>query len=167
MPSVSKKEFKLTGWHVLFVVVLFFSIITAVNAIMITYALKTFPGENQKKSYLQGLHYNQTLQAREKQSELGWRVILLDGDHLPADNTSIKVSVLDKLGQPVSGLHFTATIGRSVTDKEDRDIVFEELNSGTYITQEKDLSAGQWVLILSASNNMDQEISATATLWLN
>ena len=66
----AKGSFKITGWHVLFSVIAFFGVITAVNAVMISYAVKSFPGEDQKKSYMQGLQYNKVLEEKKLQEQL-------------------------------------------------------------------------------------------------
>ena len=60
------------GWHVLVLIVLFFSVTIGVNATFITLAMRTHPGEDVPRSYYQGLNYNETLARRHEQAELGW-----------------------------------------------------------------------------------------------
>ena len=62
----------LKGWHVLVMILIFFGITIGVNATFITMALRTHPGEDVPRSYMQGLEYNETLENRRIQSELGW-----------------------------------------------------------------------------------------------
>jgi len=82
--------------------------VTSVNALFITKAVSSFTGEDVKKSYLQGLDYNTTIQTRSAQATLGWNVAanvveasdqeqrfivrISDADTLP--NPQIIISVL-------------------------------------------------------------------------
>ena len=50
----------------------FFGVMFAVNGVFLYHAITSFPGEDVKKSYVQGLNYNDTLAARAAQAELGW-----------------------------------------------------------------------------------------------
>ncbi len=64
--------FRITGWHVLAGMILFFSTIIAVNAVFISLAVQSFPGEDQRRSYVQGLEYNDVIAQRRAQAALGW-----------------------------------------------------------------------------------------------
>ena len=66
------RSFRLTGVHVLTAILAFFAVIIFVNAIFLTLALRSYPGEHEAKSYMQGLNYNERLAARERQAALGW-----------------------------------------------------------------------------------------------
>ena len=63
---------RVTGWHVLAVILVFFGVIITVNVIFIIQATRTFRGEDEPRSYVQGLDYNSTLAARAEQAALGW-----------------------------------------------------------------------------------------------
>ena len=60
----SSKSGKLTGWHVFWIMLGFFGLMFTVNGIFLYHAITSFPGEDVKKSYLQGLDYNSTLDAK-------------------------------------------------------------------------------------------------------
>ncbi|MEO1305623.1 MAG: FixH family protein, partial [Pseudomonadota bacterium] len=66
-------EKTLKGWHVLLIMLGFFGIMFAVNGVFLYHAITSFPGEDIKKSYVQGLNYNDTLAVRAAQAELGWQ----------------------------------------------------------------------------------------------
>ena len=61
----------ITGRHVLLMLVAFFGAILVANAIFITVALKSFPGESQKKSYVQGIRYKRNID-RTRRSGSAW-----------------------------------------------------------------------------------------------
>ena len=65
--------FRIRGWHVLVAMVLFFGVITAVNAVFISAALRTYPGEVSVTPYEDGLAYNAKLARQAAQAKLGGR----------------------------------------------------------------------------------------------
>ena len=72
-PIINDIGKELKGWHVLLIMLGFFGVMFAVNGVFLYHAITSFPGEDVKKSYVQGLNYNQTLSARASQADLGWR----------------------------------------------------------------------------------------------
>ena len=94
----------LRGWHVLVMIIAFFSVTIGVNATFITLALRTHPGEAVPRSYVQGLSYNDTLDRRRAQEALGWtaRVNLVD--------RNILVAIAAEDGAPISGLNLAGTL---------------------------------------------------------
>ena len=67
-----KKQRELTGKHVLLMLVAFFGVIIVTNVIFINAAVTSFRGEDVKGSYRQGLEYNETLETRKSEGQLGW-----------------------------------------------------------------------------------------------
>ena len=57
--AARKPGFVLKGWHVLLMLVGFFGFMFVVNGIFLWAAITSFPGEDEQKSYMQGLHYNE------------------------------------------------------------------------------------------------------------
>lgn len=62
----------MTGKQVLFYFVAFFGFIAAVNAVMVTVAIRTHSGVVTQHPYEKGLAYNKVVEAEQKQQELGW-----------------------------------------------------------------------------------------------
>lgn len=166
MGATARPEFRLRGWHVLLAVIAFFGAITAVNAVMITLALKSFPGEEQKKSYLQGLNYNDVLEARANEAALGWRAEMVDGDALPAGETRIRVRLVDSGGVPLRGLVLGGVIGRPATDRADRPVTFEEYRDGIYVADITGLEEGNWDLDVVAQGSTGRQLTLEKRLWL-
>ena len=53
--------------------VMFFLVVAAVNAVMVTLAVRTLPGTVTDHPYEKGLAYNQVVAASDKQEALGWK----------------------------------------------------------------------------------------------
>ena len=148
----------LRGWHVLIMIVLFFGVTIGVNATFITLAVRTHPGEDEPKSYLQGLHYNDTLERRQVQAELGWtaRINVVDGDLL--------VEVRDADGAPVSGLILEGAMNHPTDTSRDCPLVFSEARSGLYRVGLPCVDSGEWHL--HAVNDGDAPFEMEHDLWL-
>ena len=54
----------------------FFVVVIAVNVVMMTLAFSTWPGLSTRNHYLEGLAFNEQLEARRRQDALGWQVDL-------------------------------------------------------------------------------------------
>lgn len=157
---VSMKK-PLTGWHVLIGMVLFFAVVLAVNITMITLGSKSFPGEDVKKSYFQGLNYNQTLRAQAAARALGWQVESV----VDRKAGFVRVTVRDKTGNPVAA-QMTGILKHPATTKFDRSLAFTALGDGRYQADVKDLTPGTWRLMLSARKG-DQSVPIEQTLWVD
>jgi nitrogen fixation protein FixH len=136
----------LQGRHVLLGLIAFFGLIFSVNGIFVYYALSTFAGGDTSDPYRKGLHYNDTLAEAAREAEQGWNARLTYG----ATPGHLALTLTDKDGQPVSGLHFSGTVSRPATDREDMPANFHEVEGGSY-TVEMRLSPGQWVVQLQSN----------------
>ena len=153
---------KLKGWHVLLIMLGFFGVMFTVNGIFLYSAITSFPGEDVDKSYLQGLNYNQTLEARREQEALGWslRAGLVEA------NTRLRVEVADRDGEALSTLTVTARLRRQATTAEDVDLVLQPGTArGVYEAALPALGKGFWdVEIEARSADQEQAIEATKTV---
>jgi len=128
---------RLTGKHVLLLLFAFFGVTIAVNVAMATWAVRTFSGEVASNSYLRGLHYNDTLAARQHQRIEGWHAAL-SASRTSGRTTRLRLSISGKDGQPVHGLKLEGVLRLPATEREDRQFVLTETAPGHY---EADLSA--------------------------
>ena len=144
----------LKGWHVLVAMVAFFTVIISVNAVFITLALGSFPGEDTPRSYVQGLAYNDVLEERRAQAELGWRA----SANLTADR--VLVEVRDAADAPVQGLRLTGTLRHPADMELDRALTFTEVRAGVYAAGVADLSAGRWRLDAQAAGDAPFAVEA-------
>jgi nitrogen fixation protein FixH len=146
--------FRIKGWHVLAGMVGFFGVIFTVNAIFITVALDTFPGEDTRRSYVQGLAYNDVLDQRAAQAELGWSA----SANLTAERVLIEVRDAD--GAPVRSLRLTGTLRHPADMDLDRALTFTELRAGVYAAGVADLPEGRWELNAEAEGDTPFAVAA-------
>ena len=137
-PAASGKELK--GWHVLLIMLGFFGVLFAVNGVFLYHAITSFPGEDIKKSYVQGLSFNETLADRAAQAELGWSAEA----GLVEDQLILRL--LDAADAPLSSQLVVGELRRLASNHEDRAISFQPRMSGEYVAETGPLAAGQWLL---------------------
>lgn len=152
MAKQEKKQKELTGRHVLLMVVAFFGVIFAINAYFITAAVTSFRGEDVKGSYRQGLEYNQQLETRRAESQLGWSASY---NVINTETDSPRVIVaLKKKSSPLANLDISGTIRHPTDTKMDKTVSFVETKSGQYEMVEP-LPSGQWQLRATATDGAD------------
>lgn len=141
---MSAARFEIRGWHVLAALLAFFGVVIAVNAAFIVFAVGSFPGEDVRRSYLQGLEYNQRLAERRAQAALGWQA---DAAMVAADNGArIVVELRTRDGAPIQGASLRGELQWPTAARFDRDLRFEEAGEGRYVAPLGELPAGRWRL---------------------
>lgn len=143
--STRSKEW--TGRHVLIAMIAFFSVVIATNTAFAILATRTFPGEDVPRSYLQGLHYNQTLAERAAAAELGWKVRV----ERPAADTIVLV-FRDRRGAPLTGLALDAGFRHPASADADQALSFHETAPGRYVAGVR-RTAGELILRGTASRD--------------
>ncbi|MEL6413928.1 MAG: FixH family protein [Pseudomonadota bacterium] len=131
---------ELKGWHVLLIMLAFFGVMFSVNGVFLFHAITSFPGEDIKKSYVQGLSFNDTLANRAAQAELGWSAEA----GLVDDQLILRLQDAEKA--PLSSQLVVAELRRLATNQEDRTISFQPRMSGEYVADTGRLAPGQWLL---------------------
>ncbi len=135
-----KKEFELTGKHVLAIVVSAFAVIIGVNVFMAYSAIGTFPGLETKNSYVASQQFDVQKAAQEA---LGWDVAVdVDGETLVLD-------IRDRAGDPVTVKSIYGLLGRATHVKEDQEPEFSQGSNGVYLAQVGKLGEGNWNLRLN------------------
>ncbi len=140
--------FRLTGWHVLAILLVFFGVMFAVNGFFLYSAIRSFPGEAVEKSYVQGLEYNQTLAQREQQAALGWRAgigVVETG----AENQLVAVLQTDD-GAALSQLDVTARLRRPASNRGAVMLGLALTGAGEYSHDLTGLEPGAWEVELTA-----------------
>ena len=82
--------------------VLFFVVVTAVNGVMIWFAMDSWTGLSSGQAYDRGLRYNHNLEAARKQAALGWQPRLTARSVGPGHAEATLV-VHDAAGQALQG----------------------------------------------------------------
>ena len=154
MSDQATKERKLTGRHVLIILILSFGIVFAVNFYFVYLAVKSYPGEDVKNPYVQGIAYNSTLAERAAQEELGWSAqIGLEG---MAGERVVRVRLMDKDGEGLAYLTLHAEMRRTISDKEDIDLIFRPVGGGDYVADLGALAPGKWELRLEVFDKEEE-----------
>lgn len=148
--AATRRRFEVRGWHVLAALLGFFAIIIAVNVGFAVIAVRSFPGEDVRRSYLQGLAYNDTLAARRAQAALGWTASAgIEGD---AAGATVLVELRSRDGQPIESANVTGELRWPTDSRRDRALNFERVGEGRYRAPVGALPRGRWQLRASASD---------------
>ena len=93
--------------------VLFFMTFMAVDAVMVTLAVRTHTGVVTEQAYEKGLSYNDTLKAVAEQTSWGWK------DSISVQDGNIIYALKDENGDAVTDATVTAQFIRPVQDGHD------------------------------------------------
>jgi nitrogen fixation protein FixH len=162
---MTASTFRLTGRHVLAIIIAFFLSIIAANAIFITLAIKSFPGEQEKKSYLQGLAFNDRITERNAQASLGWTAEISDKRNESGDSV-VTLIFTAAPGAPVSGLKIVGLMARPADDESDHALRFDETEPGRYIAVIDGAEPGAWRLQAVATNESGDKFALEKRLIL-
>ena len=157
------KTGRLNGYHVLFMLLGFFGVMIIVNVIFTVYAVRSFPGEQVEQSYIQGLNYNQVLQDRERQSELGWSTEVGLEARGEADALLI-TNWVDEFDNGLTQLSVTATLTRPASREGQRVVTLTPNGPGRYEFILTDLETGVWNAEITALAPDGETITAHKTL---
>ncbi|MCA3667838.1 MAG: FixH family protein, partial [Methylobacterium sp.] len=97
------KEFRLTGWHVLAMLIAFFAVVASVNVFMMTTAIRTMPGLDARNGYDVSQNFNrQELAAAQAQARRGWQS---DARVSLANRVlDLEIRFRDSMSKPLAGL---------------------------------------------------------------
>lgn len=140
---------RITGWHVLFGMVLFFGVVIAVDALFIVKAYRSFSGQVASNPYEAGLAFNKTLAQRRREAALGWSA----GVETPAGGKTVVVTLKDRDGKLLEGLSVTGVLERPATETGRQTLNFKPLGQGRYEAQAR--LDGAWDLRGVARNSGD------------
>ncbi len=162
---MSTRTFRLKGWHVLAMLLSFFALVAGVNAIFVTLAVRSFPGEEEKKPYLQGLHYNDSLSQRRAQEALGWSAEIASA-RLQGDVAIIELVYRSADDAPIYALEVRGQIGRPASRANDQALVFTSTSDGAYRAEIEGLAPGAWKLTAHAQNTRGEAFDLDTKLVL-
>lgn len=143
------RSFTLKGGHVLTILLGAFALVIAANAVFITLAIRSFPGEEEKKSYMQGLAYNARLEEREAQEKLGWSATITAFERVGAE-VALEIHVATASAVPVAGLALEGALSRPA-GPQSLPLMFHETAPGRYRAMAPGLANGVWRLDATAA----------------
>ena len=138
-------ETRLTGKHILLILLGFFALIGVANAAFIYFALSTGPGEEKGANYEVGLRYNNVLAEERTQDALQWH-----HQSQMANGGRLRVAITDNAGAPVAGLAITGDFSRPASSDADHALAFKEVDAGIYEADPGKVAPGSWVLAFTA-----------------
>lgn len=143
-----QREFRLTGRHVLTILLSVFGVIFCVNAYMITRAIGSFPGTVTESSYRDSQHFNSEIAAGIAQAERGWQVGAT-AERGPDGHARFSVEAHDAKGQPISGVTFKARLEHPANRSLDRHTALTPIGAdGRFEGTVTDISPGKWTLVV-------------------
>ncbi len=150
--DTEKKGKGITGWHVLWTLLGFLAVVSAVNGVFIYNAIATYSGDVAVEPYRKGLHYNKRIEADERQTQLGWV-----GDiELRGDDGPVVVRLKQASGEPVTGLSISGELGHAATARNDIKFTARETAPGVYEAAVKP-GPGSWIVSFAASRAGETE----------
>lgn len=136
-PAPAPPSFTVKGWHVAAGVVAFFAVVIGIDALFLTLAYRTHPGQVAARPYETGLIYNTELERLRAQEALGWRAAA------EAAPSGLTVLLQDRDGTPLHGLTVKATLQRPATEQGRSILILTEAEPGRYVGVHAGLS-GAW-----------------------
>jgi len=156
----SGSERKITGRHVLYMILAFFGVMLIANAIFIWLAVGTFTGVVSETAYRDGLAHNQRLEAAAEQRARGWH-----GALTLSDGQAVLI-LKDRDGAPVSGMILTAAYQRPTQKDLDRSLPMTEVAAGRYQAPADLPAPGNWDLVVSGSDAAGRRFETQQRLWI-
>lgn len=147
--TMDRQEKRLTGWHVLAMLIGFFGFIFAVNGAMIYFAVGSFPGTVTDSSYRDSQRFNAEIAAARAQAERGWKVAT-HTERSADGHAVVRIEARDAAGKPLTGIAFKATLQRPTDRREDRVVALGAVpgREGVFQGLTEGVAAGQWHLVV-------------------
>lgn len=155
MSDFAPSETRFTGRKMLIVMIAFFATIIAVNAIMLTLAVKNFGGLVVQNSYVASQRFNEDVAATQAQPIRNWDIVA------QANGERIAIQIADLGGMPVTGLSLSGLAARPTHERENTDLVFEETGEGVYGAA-TGLARGVWKLTLQTDDGQRRTVELYA-----
>lgn len=149
MSASMSKPRQFTGWHMLAIMISFFSVVIAVNVLMATLARTSWTGLVVENSYVASQEFNEDLAEARREKALGWQ------EQLSHANGQFVITLKDAGGAPLTRAKVEVKIGHPVADKFDRDLVLAETAPGVY-SAALPLTRGVWDADVMASRGSDE-----------
>lgn len=131
-----KREF--TGWHMLAIMVTFFSVIIAVNLTMAFFARSSWTGFVVENTYVASQQFNQKAAEGRAQAALGWNPEFAIADGM------VQYRLIDSGGNVVAAKQVTANFRRPASASEDQEVVLARQPDGSF-SAPVELRDGQWI----------------------
>jgi len=156
----------LTGTKVLVILVVFFGVVFAVNAYMMTRAIETLPGTDVDSPYAAGLSYNKEIAAAHEQEARKWQV----NAHIERSTegtATLQVEARDAKGQPITGLKFEGRLEHPADKRADLSLDLAEVGIGIYRGNVAAVTPGKWYLVIEGDAKGERKFLSRNQVILN
>lgn len=160
-------ERRLTGKHVLLGLIGFFGVIFVVNGMMAYYALHSWTGLVDARSYEDGLAYNRVLKEAAEQKAMGWqsKVAITQAADAKGLRTAT-VRMQGAGGEPLTGLDVEMTFRRPTHEGMDQTLTAKETEPGVYAVAVDLPARGRWDVDLRVHAGNDRQYRMMHVLYL-
>lgn len=137
--------------------VLGFGVVVAVNATMITYAVRSFSGLATENPYERGIAYNRVLEEQDRQAALGWTLAPVFAAGRAGTNAgALTLRATRADGTPLVGLSVAVELTRPVDAVAPVELVLREVGDGLYRADVTLPRGGQWDMHVVATAGGDR-----------
>lgn len=143
------------GKKVILGLLAFFGVVFTADGILIYLGATSQDGLVHEDYYQKGLHYNDVIQVKKRQAELGWTFALVHPDR--AGSGPLELKLTDAKGEPLTGKQIAALIRRPAQKGYDQNLTFEEVTPGTYRATVSLPLSGTWNLEARVRDAQGQE----------
>lgn len=141
-----------TGRKMLLVMCTFFAVIIAVNASMLTMAVKTFGGLVVGNSYVASQRFNADIAAARAQPIHGWSL------EIAPHTDTIELDVRDRDGSALQDLNLSLEIARPTHDRSTITVPLTSASNGMY-TGPATLEPGQWLATVTTEDGQTRSFT--------
>lgn len=120
-----------------------FMIVFAVNGYFVYMATHTFTGVVTKHAYERGLAHDKTIHNAQEQAALGWSA------DWALDGNTLRLSLLDRAGNPIQGAQVIAHMMRPTQAGYDFKQTLNEEGNGSYSAAIEFPMKGQWDMTIA------------------
>lgn len=158
--------FRLTGRHVLMILVGCFAIVFAVNGFMIWRAVGSFPGVVTESSFRDSQRFNAEIAAAEAQAARGWQV---DAEAKRGSDGVVVISLAarDRDGRPLPGVTFRAKLEHPAMRHLDHEVALAPVagSSNRYEGRLAGVTPGKWGLAIEGDDTKERLFLSQNTVY--
>jgi nitrogen fixation protein FixH len=120
-----------------------FLLVVAVNAVMITFAVRSFTGVTTTEPYTKGLRFNEQIREAEAYERLGWQVAARFRP-AGAQRGVVEIELTSRDGAPIADATVIAEFSRPVEKDRDFTLTLRHQGGGRYVGTAEFPLAGVW-----------------------
>ncbi|MDK9696439.1 MAG: FixH family protein [Siculibacillus sp.] len=159
--------YRLTGRHVLFILLGAFAFVFAVNGVMIWKALDSFPGVVTQSSYRDSQRFNRSIAEAQAQASRGWRVDA-KAERVTDGRVVVRLEAHDAAGAPISGVAFKAMLLHPANRAHDHVVPLQKVAGadGAFEGAATGVTEGKWGLEILGENDAGLVFRSENSLFL-